>query len=97
MSGEANNVLGDTQGMLGRRVAKAMIGTDDMGSYAPFVREFLNQLKQEHRTHQQDVIRALTQILAGYAGVDHDLRNEAAEELCRKLKPVIDENPLPRL
>ena len=63
-----------------------------------FVRGFIEQLRHEHRTHQQDVIRAVLWIVEAYAKEDHDLRNEEAVHRCVQLAQVIEEEgPLPRL
>ena len=44
----------------------------------------LEQLRRTHRTLQEDFWRMLVQVVKGYAEADHDARNQAAVELCKK-------------
>lgn len=52
-------------------------------------------LTKEHRTLQQGIVRAMTAALSQYSTSSTDMRNFAAVELCKKLKPVIDDHHLP--
>ena len=72
--------------------------TGNFGEPGDVLKGMLQGLMEMHRTHQQDVVRVLTQLLSLYGEAsDCDTRNEAAVLLCQKLAVHIDEEPLPRL
>jgi hypothetical protein len=85
------------QAEAGRRVIQFLARSQDMGDPACLVGGMLDEMRTTHRTLQQDVIRAMVMFLLDYKAFDHDLRNEAAVELCEGLAGVIEESPLPRL
>lgn len=60
------------------------------------VKEFVDELSQEHRTNQASVIRTLQHILFQYAQTMEDrtdLRNQAAVEFAKKVSQI--HNPIP--
>ena len=47
-------------------------------------------LIDDHRTNQQRFISRIVQLLIKYADSEHDRRNEAAVNLCKQIKSVVD-------
>jgi hypothetical protein len=59
---------------------------------------FIREMGREHRTLQQGftrLCRAWFLYLATLEESHYDLRNEASVELARKIKGILEDNPLP--
>lgn len=75
--------------------AKVMEGINDLAGEG-FIAGFLDRMGVEHRTLQQSFTRLCVGWLQDLAVREsYDLRNEASVKLAMKLKPILDDSPLP--
>ncbi len=70
-----------------------------VNAYGAEVAEFfVKEMGREHRTLQQGFTRLCRAWLLHLARLEechYDLRNEASVELARKIKTILEDNPLP--
>lgn len=53
-----------------------------------FAKELADNLKREHRTLQQGLIKVLAEVFGELASSNFDMRNEAAVEWCKKFNEL---------
>jgi hypothetical protein len=81
--------------LAGIKIAGELADLLNRFDYKPFHDGFFLGLTRQHRTLQESVGRLIVNTLHAYGELDdcqYDARNEAFVKLCRKLKPILDED-----
>ena len=75
--------------------SQSLTSINVMGYEKDFIEGYLNGIRKEHRTLQQNFGRVMIAVIKHYAEQYqkgcYDLRNEALCELCYKMAPIIEE------
>lgn len=72
----------------GRNAISMITDACNHGANNEVVAGMVGALIKEHRTLQQDFWRAIKEVAIQYAEFAHDLRNEEAVEMCKKIKAM---------